>query len=101
MIEFLEGLKKGKSYSFGTIVVSDEGVTLPVPKLFRADQLEYVRWNKVRRATGNGAVTLSSESNNARGSFDLRGTPNGPILAAAIDLLWKKAGSRMSSVLGN
>ena len=100
MVEFLSGLRSGKRYSFGNISVADEGVTLPVPKLFRADESEYVPWSRARRATGNGAVTLSSDDNKARGAFDLRGTPNGPIFAACIDMLWKKGGTRMSSVLG-
>lgn len=100
MVEFLAGLRSGKRYRFGTISVADEGVTLPVPKLFRADESEYVPWSRARRATGNGAVTLSSADNKARGGFDLRGTPNGPILAACIDMLWKKGGTRMSSILG-
>lgn len=100
MVEFLSGLRGGKRYRFGNITVADDGVTLTVPKLFRADESAHVLWSQARRSTGNGAVTLTSADNTARGAFDLRGTPNGPIFAACIDMLWKKGGARMSAILG-
>lgn len=101
MVEFLGGLRDKTPYRFGSINVWDDGVTLPVPKLFRADNSAFVPWRQARRATGNGSVTLTSEDNTARGAFDIRSTQNGPIFAACIDMLWKKGGSRMSSILGD
>ncbi|MBB1473230.1 MULTISPECIES: hypothetical protein [unclassified Luteimonas] len=100
LVEHMNELRRGGRLRFGDIVMSDAGITLPVPKLFRANESEFVSWSQARRSKQNGSVSLTSESGKARGSFDLRTTPNAPVISTAIDIFWKKGGDRLSSILG-
>lgn len=100
LVEHMNELRRGVELCFGDVKVSDAGIVLTVPRLFRANESEFVPWSRARRSEENGSLTLTNESGKARGSFDLRTTKNAPVIAAAIDILWKKGGDRLSSILG-
>lgn len=101
LIEFFEDMKKSKTRRFGSILVSDKGVTLIRPHLFSADESVFCPWNRVTYSNHDGLFSLEDKSNKATGSASYRDTDNTHILAAAVRIFFNKGGNNISGALGD
>ncbi len=98
--QFLDAMASGKEVRFGNMTLRDDGVLLPVARLFRTALPEFVPWASVRREVSDGSIELSATTGKARGSADLRTTPNAPVLAITTEIVRKKGCNKISSILG-
>lgn len=57
---FLEEFKKGKTFVFGPIVVSDTGVKLSRQRVFRGPESVDFSWSEVQRSRVDGAMLIRS-----------------------------------------
>lgn len=100
LTEFLEGLREGHMYHFGSAVVSDYGVELERPHFFSANDRVKCKWTEL--VIGNGAGTFFiAKKDERKVSVELpyQGVNNVHILEAALTMFWKRASPRLSNLL--
>ena len=106
LMEFLEGLRDGKSYRFSSAVISDHGMELERKKLFGSNERVFCRWSELAlstiRAGGFGMFALGKKLD--ADFFWLR-EDNIHVLYLAIYMHWKRGAHtddrRLSSILGD
>ena len=99
MTECLEGLRAGKKYEFGSAVISDSGIELE-PNTWTKRTKVFCRWSELTIWNGPGVFCVGKKGEKkVATSFSYQGEDNIHILEAAIRMLWKKGGDRLSSIL--
>lgn len=100
LTEMLEGLRAGKSYTFGTAVVTDYGVELERRNLFSANERVRCTWKDLVIGNGPGTFYIAKK-NEKKLAVDLpyQEIDNVHILEAAMRVLWKSMSPRLSALL--
>jgi len=101
LTEYLEGLRDGKQYRFGSTVMSDLGMELERKKLFGSNERVFCRWGELVIWDGAGAFCIGKkEDKKLAAAFSYQDEDNIHVLEAAIRMFWKRGGDRLSSLLG-
>ncbi|MES9830088.1 MAG: hypothetical protein ABW201_17655 [Candidatus Thiodiazotropha sp.] len=101
LTEYLEGLRDGKQYRFGSTVMSDLGMELERKKLFGSNERIFCRWGELVIWNGAGAFCIGKkEDKKLAAAFSYQDEDNIHVLEAAIRMFWKRSGDRLSSLLG-
>lgn len=99
MVDIIEALKAGKSFSFGDIKVEDESVTLTKHKFFGNERVK-LTWHEVTVWSANGNFLVgSSTDNKTYGTANYISTANTHILEHILRNGFKKGISRLSDFL--
>jgi hypothetical protein len=101
LTEYLQGLKDGKKYWFGSALMSDQGMELERKKLFSTNERVFCEWDELSIWNGGGSFCIGKK-NNKKLSADLsyQEEDNIHVLEAGIRMFWKKGGDKLSSILG-
>ena len=98
--EYMQGLKEGKRYIFGDVIVSDLGVEFKRWKLFGKDEEVFCKWSSLQIWNANGAFCIDCKDDKSLNvSLSYLQVNNVHILEAAIRMLFEKGGERLSCVL--
>lgn len=101
LTEYLEGLRDGKKYRFGSAVMSDHGMELERKKLFGSNERVFCRWGELVIWNGAGVFCIGKkEDKKLAAVFSYQEEDNIHVLEAAIRMFWKRGGDRMSCLLG-
>ena len=101
LTEYLEGLRDGKKYRFGSTVMSDHGMELERKKLFGSNERVFCRWGELVVWNGAGVFCIGKkEDKKLAAAFSYQEEDNIHVLEAAIRMFWKRGGDRMSCLLG-
>jgi len=101
LTEYVEGLREGKNYHFGSAVISDYGMELERKKFFGSNERVFCRWDELVIWNGAGEFCIGKkEDKKLASSFSYLEEDNIHILEAAIRMFWKRGGDRLSSILG-
>lgn len=101
LTEYLEGLRDGKKYRFGSAVMSDHGMELERKKLFGSNERVFCRWGELVVWNGAGFFCIGKkEDKKLAAAFSYQGEDNIHVLEAAIRMFWKRGGDRLSCLLG-
>ena len=102
LTEMLERLREGKSYRFGTAVVTDHGVELERRKLFGANERLPCKWTDLVIGNGPGTFYIAKkDEKKVAVELPYQDMDNVHILEAAMRLFWKSASPRLSDLLDN
>jgi hypothetical protein len=102
LTEYLEGLRDGKKYRFGSAVMSDHGMELERKKLFGSNERVYCCWGELVIWNGAGVFCIGKkEDKKLAAAFSYQEEDNIHVLEAAIRMFWKRGGDRLSSLLGD
>jgi len=100
LTEYLEGLRDGKKYRFGSAVMSDHGMELERKKLFGSNERVFCRWGELVIWNGAGVFCIGKkEDKKLAAAFSYQEEDNIHVLEAAIRMFWKRGGDRLSSLL--
>ena len=100
LTEYLEGLRDGKKYRFGSNVIDDYGMELEIKKLFSSNERVYCRWGELVIWNAAGEFCIGKkDSKKISAAFSYQGDDNIHVLEAAIRMFWKRGGDRLSSLL--
>ena len=100
LTEYLEGLRDGKKYRFGSTVMSDLGMELERKKLFATNERSFCRWGELVIWNDPGVFCLGKkEDKRFTATFSYQEEDNIHVLEAAIRSFWKHGGDRLSSLL--
>lgn len=100
LTEYLEGLRDGKRYRFGSAVMSDHGMELERKKLFSSNERVFCRWDELVIWDGAGVFCIGKkEDKKLAAAFSYQEEDNIHVLEAAIRMFWKRGGDCMSSLL--
>jgi hypothetical protein len=98
--EFLEGLRDGKQYRFGTTVINDRGMELERRKLFSSNERVFCRWGELVIWNGAGIFCIGKKDDKKlAATFSYQDEDNIHVLESAISMFWKRGGDRLSSLL--
>jgi hypothetical protein len=101
LTEYLEGLRDGKKYRFGSAVMSDHGMELERKKLFGSNERVFCRWGELVIWNGAGVFCIGKkEDKKLAAAFSYQEEDNIHVLEAAIRMFWKRGGDRLSCLLG-
>lgn len=101
LTEYLEGLRDGKKYRFGSAVMSDYGMELERKKFFGSNERVFCRWGELVIWNGAGVFCIGKkEDKKLDTAFSYQEEDNIHVLEAAIRMFWKRGGDRMSCLLG-
>ena len=101
LTEYLEGLRDGKKYRFGSAVMSDHGMELERKKLFGSNERVFCRWGELVIWNGAGVFCIGKkEDKKLAAAFSYQEEDNIHVLEAAIRMFWKQGGDRLSCLLG-
>ena len=98
--EMLHGLREGKRYHFGSVVVSDHGVELERRHFFSNSERLSCKWTDL--VIGNGAGTFyiaKKDEKKVSAELSYQQIDNVHVLEAAMRVFWKSASDRMSDLL--
>lgn len=100
LTKYLEGLRDGKQYRFGTAIVNDRGIELERKKFFSNNERVFCRWNELVIWNGPGVFCIGKkEDRKLAVELSYQEEDNIHVLEAAIRMFWKREGDRMSSLL--
>jgi len=100
LTEYLEGLRDGKSYIFGSAHVRDEGMILQKNKLFGSNEQTFCSWNDLRIGNGGGTFFVRHKNDKKlSANFEYQTEDNIHVLEAIIRMFWKRGGNRISELL--
>ena len=100
LTEYLEGLRDGRKYRFGSAVISDHGVELERKRLFGSNERAFCRWSELAIWNGAGVFCIGKkEDRKLKASFSYQYEDNIHVLEAAIRMFWKRGGNRLSDLL--
>lgn len=100
LTEYLEGLRDGKKYRFGSTVMSDHGMELERKKLFGSNERVFCRWGELVIWNGPGVFCIGKKDDKKlAAAFSYLEEDNIHVLEAAIRMFWKRGGDRLSSLL--
>lgn len=101
LTEYLEGLRNGKKYRFGSAVMSDHGMELERRKLLGSNERVFCRWDELQVWNGAGVFCIGKKDDKKLSeTFSYQAEDNIHVLEAAIRMFWKRGGDRLSSLLG-
>ncbi|MCU8019652.1 hypothetical protein [Shewanella sp. SM72] len=101
LTNYLQGLRDGKKYRFGSTVISDHGVELERKKLFGSNERVFCRWSELVVWNGAGVFCIGKKDDKKlSAAYSYQDEDNIHVLEAVIRMLWKKGGDRLSSLLG-
>ena len=101
LTEYLEGLRNGKKYRFGSAVMSDHGMELERKKLFSSNERVFCRWEELVIWNGAGVFCIGKKKDKKlSAAFSYQDEDNIHVLEAAIRMFWKRGEDRLSSLLG-
>lgn len=101
LTEYLQGLREGKKYRFGSTVMSDHGMELERKKLFGSNERVFCRWSELVIWNDAGVFCIGKkEDKKLAAAFSYQEEDNIHVLEAAIRMFWKQGGDRLSSLLG-
>ena len=102
LTEYLEGLRDGKKYRFGSTVISDHGMEFERRKLFGRNERVFCRWGELLIWNGPGVFCIGKKDDKKlAAAFSYLEEDNIHVLEAAIRMFWKRGGDRLSSLLGD
>jgi len=102
LTEYLEGLRDGRKYRFGSTVISDHGMELERRKLFGSNERVFCRWGELVIWNGPGVFCIGKKDDKKlAAAFSYLEEDNIHVLEAAIRMFWKRGGDRLSSLLGD
>lgn len=102
LTEYLEGLRDGKKYRFGSTVMSDHGMELERRKLFGSNERVFCRWGELVIWNGPGVFCIGKKDDKKlSAAFSYQEEDNIHVLEAAIRMFRKRGGNRLSSLLGD
>lgn len=102
MTEYLEGLRDGKEYRFGSAFVSDLGMSLVNKRFFSNNERKFFTWRELSLWNGAGVFCVGKSGDKKFvEAFSYQEMDNIHILEAAISTLRKHGGSRLSDLLGH
>jgi len=102
LTEFLEGLRDGKKYRFGSTVISDHGMELERRKFFGSNERVFCRWGELVIWNGPGVFCIGKKDDKKlAATFSYLEEDNIHVLEVAIRMFWKRGGDRLSSLLGD
>jgi hypothetical protein len=97
---YLEGLRAGKEYVFGSARVNDRGMELERRQIFSGKQRVFCAWDEMVIWNGPGVFCVGKKNDKKlMASFSYQDEDNIHILEAGIRTLWKRGGDRLSSIL--
>ena len=100
LTEYLEGLREGKKYRFGSAVISDHGVELERKRLFLSNEQVFCRWSDLTIWNDAGVCCIGKrEDRKLKASFSYQYEDNIHVLEAAVRMFWKRGGDRLSNLL--
>ena len=101
LTEYLQGLREGKKYRFGSTVMSDHGMELERKKLFGSNERIFCRWSELVVWNGAGVFCIGKKDDKKlAAAFSYQEEDNIHVLEAVIRMFWKQGGDRLSSLLG-
>lgn len=99
LADFLEGLQDGRTYRFGSVVVSDLGMELGRMRFFDNDRV-FCRWNELVIWNDAGAFCIGKKDDKElSATLSYLDMDNIHVLETAISAFWKRGGVRLSSLL--
>ena len=104
LTEFLEALREGKQYRFGTTVINDQGIELVRKGLFFSNEQVFCRWNEIVNWNGAGVFCIGKKGDKkVAASFSYQEEDNIHILDAALNIFSKQNGKKtlLSSILSD
>lgn len=102
LMEYLEGLKEGKQYRFGSTIISDRGIELIRKKLFASDERVFCHWDELVIWNGAGVFCIEKKGDKKLATaFSYLEHDNIHVLEHIIRMFWKKGGDRLSSLLND
>ena len=100
LTQMLERLKGGQRYRFGNAVVDDYGVELERHHTFRANEKVRCGWTDLVIGNANGGFYIAKkDEKKVAVQLPYQQEDNVHVLEAAMRILWKHPGSRMSDLL--
>lgn len=100
LTECINGLRAGKKYYFGSAVMNDYGMELERKKFFGSNERFFCRWEELSIWNANGSFCIAKkEDRKTMREFSYLDEDNIHVLEAAIRMLLKKGGNRLSSIL--
>lgn len=100
LTEFLEGLRDGKKYRFGSTVISEHGMELERRKFLGSNERVFCRWGELVIWNGPGVFCIGKKDDKKlAATFSYLEEDNIHVLEAAIRMFWKRGGDRLSSLL--
>ncbi len=101
LTEYLEGLRDGKKYRFGSAVMSDYGMELERKKFFGRNERVFCCWDELVIWNDAGVFCIrKKEDKKLAAAFSYQEEDNIHVLEAAIRIFWKRGGDRLSCLLG-
>lgn len=101
LTEYLEGLRVGKKYRFGSTVMSDHGMELEREKFIGSNERVFCRWDELVIWNGPGVFCIGKKDDKKlAAAFSYQEKDNIHVLEAAIRMFWKRGGDKLSSLLG-
>lgn len=102
LTEFLGNLKTGQKFRLGPITVSDFGVELTKRGFLSKGQPQFCKWHELLTWTANGAFYVGhKDDKKLAAGLSYLDVSNVHILEAAMSILWKQGGERLSSILNS
>ena len=102
LTEYLEGLRNGKTYRFGSAILSDHGMELERKRLFSSNEKCFCTWSELEISNGPGVFCISKKKDRKfTVSLSYLNEDNIHILEAAITLSRKQGGVMLSNILGD
>lgn len=93
-------LRNGGKYQFGDALIDDYGVELTRHHLFKSNERVYAKWHRVRGWSADGNYNLKLDGDNkTSASMSFSKDNNVHILSAALDMMFKNGGNRLSYLL--
>ena len=100
LTEYLEGLREGRKYRFGSAVISDHGVELERKRLFSSNERVFCRWSELVIWNNAGDFCIGKKDDRKlTASFSYQYEDNIHVLEAAIRMFREQGGDRLSNLL--
>ncbi|KXS54338.1 MAG: hypothetical protein AWU57_1286 [Marinobacter sp. T13-3] len=100
LTEFLNSLRAGQKFHLGPVTVTDQGLELSRRGLLSKGGSQFCQWRELITWTANGAFHISHKDDKKLvASLSYLDVSNVHILQAAMSILFKQGGKRISSIL--
>jgi hypothetical protein len=100
LTEYLEGLRDGREYRFGSAVMSDQGMELERQKLFDPNERIFCRWSELVIWNDAGAFCIGKKDDKKLSAeLSYQEEDNIHVLEAMIRMFWKQGGEKLSGLL--
>lgn len=100
LTEYLEGLRDGKKYRFGSVMMSDYGMEFEYKRFFGSDERVFCRWDELVIWNGAGFFCIGKKGDKKlTAAFSYQDEDNIHVLEAAIRIFWENGGDRLSNIL--